>query len=232
MASLWYANLSRRLTQEQLNLSASAAWTNTYVYDNGQPQGPGVLTTSGNGSASWAGGTDAFSRNNTATNTLIPYAAFGHVNGQSTLGAWLDNQPVSVNGVGTNAMEWRAAMELAQGAHQLLVAAYHPSGFYTAWATNSFTNTLANETVADAFDGSGNITNRVWKNPTGAVERTQALSWDACGRLHTVTERDTHTNGYNRTATYDALDRRLSTTSVLVTNGRSPRPADHHQFVL
>jgi RHS repeat-associated protein len=214
-----YANSTRRLTQEQLNLNAASTWTNTFVYDNGAPQKAGVLTSSGNGAAAWNGGLDAFSRINTATNNLIPYAAFGHVNGQSTLSAWLDNQPVSVTGEGTNAMQWRASMELAQGQHQLLVAAAHPSGMFTAWATNSFTNTLANETVSDSFDGAGNITTRVWTSPSGAVERTQTLSWDARGRLHAVTERDVNTNGYNWTATYDGLGRRLSTTSVLVTNG-------------
>ena len=214
-----YANATRRLTQEQLNLNASTTWTNTFAYDNAAGQGPGVLTSSGNGPASWTGGTDAFSRISTATNSLITYAAYGHVNGQSTLSAWLDNQPVSVSGIGTNAMQWRASMELVQGPHQLLVAALHPSGLFTAWATNSFTNSLANETVSDSFDGGGNITNRVWKNPSGTVERTQSLSWDARGRLHAVTERDANTNGYNWTAVYDGLGRRLSTTSVLVSNG-------------
>jgi RHS repeat-associated protein len=217
-----YATASRRLTQEQLNLSASTTWTNTFSYDGGTASGPGALTTAGQlggGTASWNGGTDAFSRINTATNSLIPYTAFGHVNGQSTLSAWLDSLPVSVTGEGTNAMQWRASMELAPGAHQLLLAAAHPSGRYTAWATNSFTNSLANETASDIFDGAGNITNRVWRNPSGAVERTQTLSWDARGRLHAVTERDTKTNGYNWSAMYDGLDRRLTTTSVIVTNG-------------
>jgi RHS repeat-associated protein len=214
-----YANVTRRLTQEQLNLNSSTTWTNTFAYDNGNGQGPGVLTSSGNGPASWTGGTDAFSRINTATNTLIPYTAYGHVNGQSTLSAWLDNQPVSVTGVGTNAMQWQASVELAQGQHQLLVAALHPSGLFTAWATNSFTNSLAKESVNDSFDGAGNITSRVWLNPSGAVERTQSLSWDAHGLLHAVTERDANTNGYNWTAVYDGLGRRLSTTSILVSNG-------------
>jgi len=216
-----YASATRRLTQEQLNLNAATTWTNTFVYDGGTASGPGALTAAGQlsgGTASWTGGTDAFSRINTATNSLIPYTAFGHVNGQSTLSAWLDSLPVSVTGEGTNAMQWRASMELTQGAHQLLVAAAHPSGQYIAWATNSFTNSLANETASDTFDGAGNITNRVWRNPSGGVERTQGLSWDARGRLHAVIERDANSNGYNWTATYDGVGRRLTTTSVIVTN--------------
>lgn len=47
----------------------------------------------------------------------------------------------------------------------------------------------------------------------------ERLSWDARGRLHAVTERDANTNGYNWTAIYDGNNRRLATTSVLVSNG-------------
>jgi YD repeat-containing protein len=185
-----YATSSRRLTQEQLNLNASATWTNSFTYDNGVAAGPGVLTSAGAAAALWNGVEDAFSRVNKATNNIISYAAYGHVNGQSTLSAWLDNQPMSVTGIGTNAMQWRAAMELSQGTHQLTVGALHPSGMFTAWATNTFTNSLAYQTASDTFDNAGNITNRVWKNPGGTNERTQTLSWDARGRLHSVTERD------------------------------------------
>ena len=167
----------------------------------------------------WSGASDAFSRVSNETNSTFQFAAYGHVNGQSTLTAWLDNQPIPITGVGTNAMQWRAMMELTPGTHQLKVAAAHPSGFYTAWATNSFTNTLAYQSTADSYDAAGNITNRVWKNPSGTIERTQTLSWDARGRLHAVTERDAGNSGYNWTATYDGLNRRLATTSVFVTNG-------------
>ena len=110
-------------------------------------------------------------------------------------------------------------MDLAPGAHQLKVSALHPSGFFTAWTTNSFTNTLAYQSTADSYDSAGNITNRVWKNPGGTVERTQTLSWDARGRLHAVTDRDANNSGYNWSAVYDPLNRRLQTTTVLVTNG-------------
>ena len=217
-----YANLTRRLVQEQLNLNGSTTWTNTMVYDNGVPALPGVLTQMGQANSSfneWNGVADAFSRVNTETNNTIAYAAYGHVNGQSTLSGFLDGQPVSITGVGTNAMQWRATMELTPGAHQLQVAALHPSGFYTAWATNAFTNNIAYQKTTNTFDGAGNITYRVWRNASGATNRTQTLSWDARGRLHQVIERGTNNSGYNWTAVYDALNRRVSTTTVLVTNG-------------
>jgi RHS repeat-associated protein len=218
-----YANLSRRLVQEQLNLNGSTAWTNTMVYDKGVSGGPGVLTQMGQANSAsneWNSVSDAFSRVTSETNSTFQYPAYGHVNGQSILlSAWLDNQPVSIAAVGTNAMQWRAMMDLAPGAHQLKVSALHPSGVFTAWTTNLFTNSLAYQATADSFDGAGNITNRVWKNPSGTVERTQTLSWDARGRLHQVIERDANNSGYNWSAVYDPLNRRLQTSSVLVSNG-------------
>jgi RHS repeat-associated protein len=217
-----YANLSRRLVQEQVNLNASTTWTNSLVYDNGVAGGPGVLTQMGLASGAsneWSGASDAFSRVVSETNSTLQFPAYGHVNGQSIyLSAWLDNQPVSIAVSGTNAMQWRAMMELAPGVHQLKVSALHPSGIFTAWATNSFTNTLAYEGTADNYDAAGNITNRVWKNPGGTVERTQTLSWDARGRLHQVIDRDANNSGYNWTAVYDGLNRRLQTTTVMVSN--------------
>lgn len=218
-----YANLSRRLVREQLNLNVSTVWTNTMVYDSGVGGGPGVLTQMGQANSAsneWSGATDAFSRVATETNSTSPFPAYGHINGQSILvSGWLDNQPVSISAVGTNAMQWRAMMELSPGTHQLIVSALHPSHYFTAWATNWFTNNVSYQTTADSFDSAGNITNRVWKNPSGTVERTQTLSWDARGRLHGVTDRDANNSGYNWTAVYDGLNRRVSTTAVLVTNG-------------
>ena len=81
------------------------------------------------------------------------------------------------------------------------------------------TNSIPYEVTADTFDGSGNITNRIWHNASGVVNRTQSLSYDAKGRLRQVTELNTNNYGFTWSATYDGLDRRLATTTVLVSNG-------------
>jgi RHS repeat-associated protein len=218
-----YANLSRRVTQEQLTLAAGSTWTNSFVYDRGLAGGPGALTTAGPVGASfglwWSGLQDAFERVNTETNNAIGYLAYGAVNGQSTLSAWLDNRPIQIMDVGTNAMQWRTFLELTQGPHQLKASALHPSGFYTAWATNSFTNNIPYQVAADSYDGNGNITNRVWRNASGTTNRTQSLSWDAKGRLREVMSRNANNYGFNWTAVYDGLNRRLAVTTVLVSNG-------------
>jgi RHS repeat-associated protein len=220
--SYTYANLSRRLTQEQLNLNDSTTWTNSFVYDQGASGGLGVLTTMGQvgqSSGLWSGAPDAFSRVNIETNNSFSYSAYGHVNGQATLSAWLDGNYIPIMGLGTNAMQWRATMDLSHGTHELEVAALHPSGFYTAWATNFFTNNIPYQPATNIFDYAGYVTNRVWKDTNGTVYQTQSLSWDAHGRLYSVIDRDINNSGYNWMAVYDALGRRLSTTTVLVTNG-------------
>jgi RHS repeat-associated protein len=218
--SYGYAPLSRRLTQEQLNLNGASTWTNNFAYDDGQPHGPGVLTSAGQTNAQWTGVPDAFSRVIGATNTTVTYSAYGHVTGLGTVNLWLDGNPVSVTGVGTNTTQWAATMELSPGPHQLVGSAVEqPSAQFTSWATNSFTNSIPYQTTSDTLDYAGNTTQRIWFNANGTTNRIQTLSWDARGRLHAITERDAGNSGYNWTAVYDALNRRLSTTEILVTNG-------------
>jgi RHS repeat-associated protein len=55
------------------------------------------------------------------------------------------------------------------------------------------------------------MTSRTFGNGT-----SQTLSWDGLGRLVSVIQRDSANNGYNWTATYDALGRRLRTTHTPV----------------
>jgi YD repeat-containing protein len=219
-----YAPLSRRLTQEIVGLSASATWTNAYVYDSGMPGGPGVLTSTGEApgatNVTWNGGTDAFSRINAETNSVAQRQAYGQVNGIATVTALLDGNPMPVTTIGTNALQWRAELELLPGAHQLIVNAVNWSGYYTASATNTFTNNAADR-VQEAFSGDGEVTNRVWLNSSGQTNRTQSLSWDAKGRLHSVTDLDSTTSGFTWTAVFDGLGRRLQTTTVMETNGVS-----------
>ncbi len=219
--AFFYANWSRRLIEERLNLDGSHRWTNIYTYDNGQPGGPGALTQTGpsSGSTTWSGGTDSLSRVRGETNTVVRRTAYGQVNGPATVMALLDGQPMPITLVGTQAMQWRAALELTPGAHQLQASALHPSTLYTAGATNWFTNNAASERLERTYDAIGQVTQLVWKDPSNQVVRTQTLTWDGPGRLVNVTERDSQNNGYDWSAVYDGLDRRLRTTTIPVTNG-------------
>ena len=104
-------------------------------------------------------------------------------------------------------------------AHQLTASATHPSGQYIAWATNHFTNGSPGDGLATAYDGSGNITQRVWRASSGSTNRMQRLTWDARNRLLNVSELDTNNSGYAWSAVYDGLGRRLQTTTTPVING-------------
>jgi len=77
------------------------------------------------------------------------------VNGPATVSALIDGQPMPVSLLGTQALSWRATLELSPGTRELRMSALHPSGQYTAWATNWFTNSAASDTVSDQFDLTG-----------------------------------------------------------------------------
>jgi RHS repeat-associated protein len=220
--SYTYANLSRRLTQEAVGLSASSNWTTAFVYDNGVSGGPGVLTSMGQAvgtNVNWKGGTDAFSRVNAATNTVAQRQAYGYLNGTATMTALLDGNDMPVTLFGTNDnYRWQAQLSLVPGAHKLIVNALNWSGFYTASATNTFTNNALDH-VQETYAGNGEVTNRVWITSGGKTNATQSLSFDAMDRLHSVTYLDTNNNGYIWNAVYDTLGRRMSTTAISVTNG-------------
>lgn len=221
-----YADASRRLIEERLNLDATKRWTNTFAYDNGQAGGIGVLTKSaqaGGLSQTWRGVPDALARVATETNGVVRRLAWGKINGPSTVTAKLDGapQPLTVLTTGdTNwSHQWRATVELTPGAHQLQALATHSSGLFTTNATIWFTNGATGDPVTVSFDGGGYVTNRVWRDASNNVIRTQSLVWDARGRLVKVTERDLQTNGFNWSALYDPLGRRLRTSTITVTNG-------------
>jgi YD repeat-containing protein len=62
--------------------------------------------------------------------------------------------------------------------------------------------------VSSEYDAYGNVTKRVF-----ADVRTQTLTWDVYERLVKVAERNAaNTSGYDWTAIYDGLGRRLQTT--------------------
>ncbi len=114
---------------------------------------------------------------------------------------------------------WSINLDLAAGSHTLTATAVDLSGLTTATASSSFTVTGGNGnqpagTVTSAYDaGNGNVISRSW---TSGV--TQTLTWDAFDRLIQVSQRDSSQNGYDWTAVYDGLGRRISSTQQPVVN--------------
>jgi YD repeat-containing protein len=234
-----YADLSRRLTNETLRLDAAKLWTNRFTYDIGAVSGPGVLTRIGQPETSGVSireGVDAFSRIVNQTNNVLQKLAYGRVNGPTRITAFLDGKatPVTVIGTGDSAWtnQWRTTLEMTPGTHQLQVLAMHPSGLTNQTATAWYTNNVSNLTATNIYDGAGNITQRVWKNPNGTTNLIQTLSWDAKGRLYKIVQRDGSQTGQDFTITYDAFGRRLRTIEITVTNGVAitgqPMTIDHY----
>jgi RHS repeat-associated protein len=215
-----YQSATRRLSTEILRISASLTYTNSFTYDGGDSYGLGVLTgVSAAGSATLAGGQDAFQRLTTETNNVARRTAYGTVNGPAKINVSVDGAAMPVTLVGTNSAQWRTLLELTTGSHTLTATAIHPSGLFTTNATSTFTVTnTAPDRLTASYDAIGQITNRVWKDANGTTTRSQALVWDAKGRLYKITDRDANSSGFNWQATYDALGRRLLTQTTIVTN--------------
>jgi RHS repeat-associated protein len=79
-------------------------------------------------------------------------------------------------------------------------------------ATGSLVGTLG-ASVTQAFDATGQATSRVGSTAT------DTMTWDALGRLVGVTRRNSANSGFNWSAVYDGLNRRLQTTQQAVTGG-------------
>jgi RHS repeat-associated protein len=220
-----YSTLARRVSQESFNIASGQKLTNNYSVDEGQTGGLGVLTSqteAGSGSASWtvpsSGGLDGLNRVAQSQDNVISRSTYGTAAGAGSVSGTLDGKPISVQFDGAQGGgQWRANMDLAPGSHTLLVSAVDPSGLFSGAATNTFASaTNSGDTIQNSFDGNGNITQRVWVNTLNQTNRTQTLTWDAFDRLIGVTDRDAAANGFNWTAVYDALGRRLRTINTMV----------------
>lgn len=224
-----HASQTRRLVEERLNLDPARRHTNTFTFDAGGSQGPGVLTKASQGGALWSGVTNALLQITTETNNVIQHPAYGAVNGPATVSVLSDGQPMPVSVSGTQTLRWLANLELTPGTHQLNARALHPSGQYTATVTNWFTNNVGNLTNTVTYDGAGNITQRIWRT-NGVTVRTLLLSWDARGRLWKAVDRDATQSGRDWAGVYDGFGRLLRTTELTVTNGTNFASAtiDHY----
>ncbi|MEW6306011.1 MAG: DUF6531 domain-containing protein [Verrucomicrobiota bacterium] len=236
-----YANLSRRLTQESLNLSSSSTWTNVFSYDAGAAQGAGVLTRiaqDATGGAEWTAHMDEHLRVDRETNNVVRRLAYGRVNmqpgyGFATTSIELNGRPVPfltlANGDTNWPTRWQAQIELLPGTHTLTASVIHPSKLFTNTTTATFTNNAVDQTTLSYYS-EGQLTQRVWKNSQGQTNRVQTFQWDARGRLYRFTERDANNHGHDWSALYDAFGRRWYTYTLAITNNVGV-PSELKQFL-
>jgi RHS repeat-associated protein len=211
-------NSRGQLLTESYNPAAGQTAGFGYQFDgNSLGNGLGVRTTArANGISGWtADQVNGFGRvvQESSSTASIAYSANGNALGAASVLLRLDD--VTVSGVSYNPQSvdgaWSANLSLSPGAHQLMAVAYHASGQYAPSALSSFTVTGAQGTSTSSYDGAGSAVTRAL--PGG---RNQTLKWDAFGRLIAVAERDASNNGFDWTALYDGLGRRLRTANMPV----------------
>ena len=218
-------NSRGQLLSEGFSPAAGLSDTLTYVFD-GNTTRLGVRTDAKAGT----GAPGAWEASATAIDTLARVTqdqinAPRRVLAASGLALGADHVDVLVDGVSQGRAvhpgwadpvgTWSMNLNPAAGTHTLTVNAVHPSHQYTATASSTFTVAQSqggNVTVTSAYDTDGEVTGRTWDSGLA-----QTLTWDAFGRLIKVAQRDSTNNGYDWSAVYDGLGRRLKTTQQTVT---------------
>ena len=153
--------------------------------------------------------TEQLSTESTGTTT---YTANGTADYDLGLQAWHNGQPVplTVQPTGTgNEANWSAELELSVGQQLLEVQLANPIRRELDVVEKRYFS-VASAAVPEVqiqHDPTGRIIRRDYAD--GAFE---AFTWDALGRLWSVERRNTDGTGYDWSAVYDGLGRRISTT--------------------
>jgi len=221
-------NSRGQLVSEGFSPQPNVANALNYVFDGGTP-GIGVRTDAkiGTGSpASWEFTSAPNALGQVATDTQLT------LSGQTTVppAAGTETDAAKVNIFVDGAAQgsaipsngnWSMNLDLAAGPHTLQANAVDGSGLFTTTSSKNFTTPAANPAeqlgaVTEFYDSDGNVIKRTWANGT-----IQALAWDAQGRVIKISQRDASNNGYNWSAAYDGLGRRLVTSQQTVVNNQN-----------
>jgi RHS repeat-associated protein len=223
------------LLSEGFAPAAAQTQTLRYEFDHATP-GLGIRTSARLGAGaplSWEASTQTITPLARVTEDNITAAGRYFQATGVALGA--DHVNISVDGIalgrathpGWNAPvgDWSLGLNLTPGSHTLVAEAVHPSGQFTTSATSTFTvggTTAGSGLVTSTYDEEGNVVSRTWSNG-----RVQTLVWDGWNRLIRVTERNPAQDGYDWSAVYDGLGRRLRTThQPIVANAASGSPLE------
>jgi RHS repeat-associated protein len=109
---------------------------------------------------------------------------------------------------------WSRQLWLPAGGYNLLAKGNHPSGQFSAQATAAFNLGVRHFGIQSQYDDDGNVSHRHVAGGFAQNGRSQTLTWDGLGRLVKVVQEEFGGFGYEWTATYDGLNRRLQTSYV------------------
>jgi RHS repeat-associated protein len=224
-----------RLTNETLALlPGQTPSTFTYTYDFGASGGPGIRsenTLLGNYYLNdWVIGNtstflDPLHRIITEEeNYIARRASEGTASDVAYLTSTLDGRVSKNVDYDPISDKWRTVLQLnyidgySYSTH--IVRGYHPSGVVTAAQTNQYADS-ALDFWTNNYDAFGNYTVHKLRTYSGAAVNTETLTWDAAGRMIKVANRDDASDGFDWTATYDGLGRRLRTIYTPIIGGVS-----------
>jgi RHS repeat-associated protein len=226
-----YSVQRRQLLSESYTPGAGqAAKSISYEFDHAAPGGLGIRTLALTGTGSSVQGHQVGDETN-----FKGWDAFGRVTNEI---AGFEKIGLSVQGVAAGAKNvelrvgndtslddvdfptetakstgaWGRNLWLPSGGSFVLNGvANHPSGLYSATASNSFSLAARHFGVVSNYSQEGELTSRDIAGGSSVGGRSQTLTWDGAGRLTKVVQDETAGFGFTWKATYDGLNRRIQT---------------------
>jgi YD repeat-containing protein len=215
-------NSRGQLVNEGFSPAAAASGSEVYSFEGAiSSLGDGTDFNAGSGALSrredHAAATDAFapktldqtpdSSGMTSANSVAPGVDRGGISPEG------ESQGSAISPGSSGPLDiWRIGLTPAAEDDMIAANPVRPSGLNATAAQSALmpAGTLEDK-VTTTHDENGNVVARSF--PGG---RLQTLRWDALGRLVRVSQRDASGNGYDWSAAYDGLGRRLQTTQQAV----------------
>ena len=147
----------------------------------------------------------------TTTDASRTITGTGNAFGALRVSLRLDGVSLGLAALNSTTGNWSLPLTVQPGLHALNAVALHPSGAFTAAATNSFTVQGAADTIGSGYDWLGNVS--FLQRASGGRTDTK---WDAFGHLVSVSELSPTYDGLNQKAVFDGLGRRLRVTTTPV----------------
>ena len=147
----------------------------------------------------------------TTTDASRTITGTGNAFGALRVSLRLDGVSLGLAALNSTTGNWSLPLTVQPGLHALNAVALHPSGAFTAAATNSFSVQGAADTIGSGYDWLGNVS--FLQRASGVRTDTK---WDAFGHLTSVTELSPTYDGLNQKAVFDGLGRRLRVTTTPV----------------
>ena len=145
----------------------------------------------------------------TALTGSATYTASGTAGFADGLQAWHNGEPIALETAPStqgDGYDWTAELEVSAGPQLLELRLYNPYSSQTIEKRYFTAKSDVLPEITVEYDGSGRIQRRDFSDG-----RSEVYTWDALGRLWAIEQRNSQNDGYNWSAAYDGIGRRLQT---------------------